>query len=51
MSTAQALFYALAVLLLFLAVPPWPPRPYLLVLGGAFALLAFSLPTIAAGFH
>lgn len=55
MATGQAVLYLLAVILLFLAAIPVPPsvayRYSLCCLAAASALLAFSLPTIAGGFH
>lgn len=51
MTGAQALFYALAVILLVVAAFGPPARVSLALLGAASALLAYSLPTIAAVFH
>jgi hypothetical protein len=50
MALAQALLYLAAILLLVLAAVGVPARVSLALLGAACALLAFSLPTIAAGF-
>lgn len=51
MRLAQALLYLAAVLLLVAAavLRPQPARPGLVPLAGACALLAFSLPAMAAG--
>jgi hypothetical protein len=51
MATAQALLYLAALVLLVLAACGVPARVSLALLAAACALLAFSLPTIAAGFH
>lgn len=51
MTTAQAILYLVAVILLAVAAFGVPARVSLALLGAACALLAFSLPTIAAGFH
>jgi hypothetical protein len=51
MATAQALLYLAAILLLVLAALGIPARVSLALLAAACALLAFSLPAIAAGFH
>lgn len=51
MATAQALLYIAALLLLVLAAFGVPARVSLALLGAACALLAFSLPAIAAGFQ
>lgn len=48
---AQALLYLTAVVLLVLAAVGVPARVSLALLGAAFALLAFALPAIAAGFR
>jgi hypothetical protein len=50
-STAQAILYLVAVVLVFVAAFPVSSRVSLALLGAGFALLAFSLPAIAAGFH
>jgi hypothetical protein len=50
-STAQALFYVIGLVLLVVAAFGVTARVSLALLGAACALLAFSLPTIAAGFH
>lgn len=49
MATLQAVLYIAAVVLLVLAAFGVPARVSLALLGAACALLAFSLPTIAAG--
>jgi hypothetical protein len=51
MSTAQAILYVVAVVLLVLAAVGVPSRVSLALLAAACALLAFSLPAIAGGFH
>lgn len=49
MTTAQAVFYLLAVILLAVSAFPLPTRVSIALLGAASALLAYSLPTISAG--
>lgn len=49
MTTAAALLYLAAVVLLFLAAFGIPARVSLALLGAACALLAYALPAIAAG--
>ncbi len=51
MSTAQAILYVVAVVLLVLAAVGVPSRVSLALLGAACALLAYALPAIAAGFR
>jgi hypothetical protein len=51
MATAQALLYLAAILLLVLAALGIPARVSLALLAAACALLAYSLPVIAGGFH
>ena len=51
MATAIAILYLAAVLLLILAGVGIPARVSLALLGAACALLAYSLPAIAAGLH
>ena len=51
MSLAVALLYLVAVVLLLAAAVGIPSRVSLALLGAACALLAFSLPAIAGGFH
>lgn len=51
MSTAQAILYLVAVVLLVLAAVGVPSRVSLALLGAACALLAYALPAIAGGFH
>jgi hypothetical protein len=50
MAAAQAILYIIAIGLLVFAAFGLPVRVSLALLGAACALLAFSLPTIAAGF-
>lgn len=50
MATAQALLYLAAILLLVLAALGVPARVSLALFAAACAVLAFSLPTIQAGF-
>jgi hypothetical protein len=50
MALAQALLYVAAVALLVLAACGVPSRVSLALLGAACALLAYSLPAMAAGF-
>lgn len=50
-STAVAVLYLVAVILLVLAAAGVPSRVSLALLGAASALLAYSLPAVAAGFH
>lgn len=49
MATAQAILYIAAVVLVVLAACGVPSRVSLVLLGAASALLAYSLPVIAAG--
>lgn len=49
MGTIQAILYILAVLLLVLAAFGVPARVSLALLGGACAILAYTLPAITAG--
>ena len=49
MTTAQALLYLAAIVLLVLAAVGVPARVSPALLGAACALLAFALPTISAG--
>jgi hypothetical protein len=51
MALAQALLYLAALILLVLAAFGVPARVSLALLGAACALLAYSLPVIAGGFH
>lgn len=51
MSTAQAILYLVAVILLVVAAFGVPARVSLALLGAACALLAYALPAIAGGFH
>lgn len=51
MGIVIAILYLLAVVLIVLAALGVPARVSLALLGAASALLAFSLPTIAAGFR
>lgn len=48
MGTIQAILYLAAVVLLVLAAFGVPARVSLALLGGACALLAYALPTLAA---
>ncbi len=49
MSTAQALLYLAAIVLLVLAAFGVPARVSLALIGAACALLAFALPAITGG--
>ncbi len=51
MTTAQAILYLVAVILLVVAAFGVPARVSLALLGAACALLAFALPAVAGGFH
>lgn len=51
MSTAQAILFLVAVVLLVVAAFGVPARVSLALLGAACAVLAFSLPAIAGGIH
>jgi hypothetical protein len=50
-STAQAILYLVAVVLIAVAAFGVPARVSLALLGAACALLAYALPAIAGGFH
>jgi len=50
-TTAQAILYLVAVILLVVAAFGVPARVSLALLGAACALLAFALPAVAGGFH